>query len=345
VGSDDRLHAVFYERLDAGDLIRHRIFDGQTWSTPFHVGFDQNRNWGPDIVAREDGSLVMVFDYALEDFSSRGYLTTWTETGGWTPPEVLTAGNSGSTKVEVGSGHVANATGNDLAYVWIGKEMSETSKFKAHWRWRSDGQWSAPTAFSQGLEDAWHTNVERRPDGSVLVGFDIGTGGDETVLHIAEGRDGSFSSLENITAGGKPGERPHFAFGSDGVDHITWFHKESKLPQHIYVRSGNPGAWGEIVEPSDGYGGFHFDPEIAINEDGVRVLIWGWDSNKEAEMVYSISRPGEGWTEPARIATINWGKPGLSSIDVDSQGNFHVVWNQGVRCNNKVYYSKLVVDG
>jgi len=330
--------------MDAGDLIRHRIYDGETWSDPVQVGFDQNRNWGPDIVARADGSLAMVFDYALEDFSSRGYLTTWTDAGGWTTPEPLTPGNSGANKVEVGSGHVANAQGDDLAYVWIGKKMSETEKFKAHWRWRSDGVWSEPVAFSKGVEDAWHTNVERRPDGSVLVGFDIGTGGDETVLHVAEGREGQFSELENLTLTGKPGERPHFAFGADGVDHITWFHKESKQPQHIYVRSGRPGEWGEIFEPSEGYGGFHFDPEIAINQDGVRVLIWGWDSNKEAEMVYSISRPGEGWSEPARMASIHWGKPGLSSIDVDSEGRFHVVWNQGVRCKNKVYYSSLVVE-
>ncbi len=61
-------------------------------------------------------------------------------------------------------------------------------------------------------------------------------------------------------------------------------------------------------------------------------------------MVYSVSRAGEDWSAPARIASLNWGKPGLSSIDVDSEGAFHVVWNQGVRCNNKVYYSKLVVD-
>ena len=345
VGPDDRLHAVYYERVEGkGDLIRHRIFDGQQWSEPVHVGFHTNRNWGPDIVARGDGSLAMVFDYALEDLSSQGYLTTWTEAEGWTTPEALTEGNTENTKIEVGSGHVANAVGDDLAYVWIGKEMSEHDKFQAHWRWRTDGTWSAPAAFSDGSADAWHTNVERRPDGSVLAGFDIGEGGSETVLHVAEGRDGSFSKLENLTATGKPGERPHFAFGSDGTDHITWFHKENKVPIHIYVRSGRPGAWGPVEEPSQGYGGFHFDPEIAINDDGVRVLVWGWDAGKDAGMVYSVSMPGSGWSAPRRIAQINYGKPGLASIDVDSQGDFHVIWNEGFRCDNRVYYAKLEVN-
>ena len=103
------------------------------------------------------------------------------------------------------------------------------------------------------------------------------------------------------------------------------------------------GVWGQVAEPSAGFGGFHFDPEIAVNAAGVLCLVWGWDAGQDAEMVYSLNR-GEGWSTPAKIADINWGKPGLSSIDVDSKGNFHVVWNQGVRGTNEVYYAQLEVN-
>ena len=48
--------------------------------------------------------------------------------------------------------------------------------------------------------------------------------------------------------------RVHFAFGNDGVDHLTWFHKVAGRPVHIYVRSGRPGDWGPATEPSRGYG-------------------------------------------------------------------------------------------
>ena len=111
-----------------------------------------------------------------------------------------------------------------------------------------------------------------------------------------------------------------FAF-SDGRDVVTWFHKQGGKPQHIYVRSRQEGVWGQVAEPSAGFGGFHFDPEIAVNAAGVLCLVWGWDAGQDAEMVYSLNR-GEGWSTPAKIADINWGKPGLSSIDVDSKGNF-----------------------
>jgi len=340
VGPDDRLHAVYYERTDPGDLIRHRTsVDGEDWTAPQPLGFDDNRNWGPDIVARADGSLALVFDHAMPDFTSRGWLTIWRD-GRWSRPTPLTADDGG----EIGSGHVAHALGEDLAYVYIGKRLGPQHRFRAWWRWYRDGTWSAPATWSDGKADAWHTNVERRPDGSVLAGFDVGVGGSETTLYVVDGRNGRFSDPEDLTAGGRPGERLHFAFAADGTDHLTWFHKVDGQPRHIYVRSGRPGSWGEISEPSAGLGGYHFDPEIAINAEGTRCLIWGWDAGEEAEMVYSLDA-GAGWTPPRKIAEIGWGKPGLASIDVTSDGAFHVIWNQGVRGRNEVYYARLGTGG
>ncbi len=335
-GPGGRLHVVFYERTDDGDLIRHRISDdGGSWSTPHELGFDRDRNWGPDLVARDDGSVVLVFDHAKADFTSRGYLTIF-DGASWSTPEPLTPDDGG----EIGSGHVAHGTGGELAYVWIGKPLDATARFQARWRWFDGTSWGEPGAFSDGTADAWHTNVERRPDGSVLAGFDIGTGGSETTLYVAEGRDGRFSELEDLTATGEPGERPHFAFAPDGTDHITWFHKEGGKPVHVYVRSGRPGSWGKVAEPSAGFGGFHFDPEIAVGPSGQLCLVWGWDAGDDAEMVYSLGRDGA-WTRPAKIADVDWGKPGLASIEATADGAFHVVWNQGVRGDNKVYYARL----
>lgn len=332
----DELHAVYYDRVDAGDLIRHRrSSDGLSWTEPVQLGHTKDRNWGPDIVARDDGSVVIVYDHALPDFTSVGYTTRW-DGSSWSTPQPLTPDNGG----EIGSGHVANTTGDDLAYIFIGKQVGEQHRFAAQGRWYTNGSWGAITALSDGTEDAWHTNVERRPDGSVLAGFDIGTGGSETTLYLAEGRDGAFGPLENLSASGSPGERPHFAFSPDGTDHVTWFHKVSGSPQHIYVRSGKPGSWGGLQEPSAGFGGFHFDPDIAVNADGVLCLVWGWDSGDDAEMVYALNA-GDGWSRPKKIADIDWGKPGLASLDVDSSGRFHVIWNQGVRGENAVYYAAL----
>ena len=341
VAPDDLLHVVYYDRTDAGDIIRHRMsMNGVKWTPPISLGGDKERNWGPDIVVQQDGTVVVVYDHALPDFRSRGYITKFdSQKAQWSTPEVLTLDDGG----EIGSGHIADAGDDQFAYVFIGKQLGEQYRFQAKWRWYKDNKWSDINSFSDGSEDAWHTNVERRPDGSVVAGFDIGTGGGATTLYFVEGVDGKFGELQNITATGEPGERPHFAF-SASTDYITWFHKEKGQPKHIYVREHQrTGIWSNVVEPSQGYGGFHFDPEIAINQQGVLCLVWGWDAGQDAEMVYSINR-GDGWSKPAKIADINWGKPGLASIAVDSKGAFHVVWNQGVRGYNEVYYAALSVQ-
>jgi hypothetical protein len=336
VDREGSIHAVYYERTEAGDLLRHRSSDdGVSWSPPVHFGFSEHRNWGPDLITRDDGSLVVVFDHMLPDFTSRGYLTTW-DGGAWSAPEPLTPAGA----VEVGSGHIARGTGDELAYVYIGRSVEQGARFQAWSRWHRGGAWQPATALSDGSQDAWHTNVERRPDGSVMMGFDIGTGGSETTLYTTQGRDGAFAPLEDMTATGRPGERPHFAFELDGTDHVTWFHKEQGLPVHVYVRSGGPGRWGSVEEPSAGYGGFHFDPEIAVNDAGTLCLVWGWDAGAQAEMVYSLRRDGR-WDPPRRIATIGEGKPGLASLVAGPDGRFHVVWNQGVRGSNLVHYASL----
>jgi hypothetical protein len=206
--------------------------------------------------------------------------------------------------------------------------------------WRTGGKWSEPAALTDGTMDAWHTNVERRPDGSVLAGFDVGQGGSETTLYVVNGRDGHFDAPENLSATSHPGERPNFAFDAK-TDWVTWFHKVGGRPEHVYVRSGRPGAWGATDEPSAGLGGYHFDPDIAVNKDGVLCLVWGWDSGADAELVYSLNR-GKGWDPVRKVAEIDWGKPGLPSVFPDDTGAFHVVWNQGVRGSNEVYYAKLV---
>jgi hypothetical protein len=334
---DGTLHVVFYERDPAGDLIRHRrsTDGGRTWGDPVPVGLDHDRNWGPDIVARADGSVVVVYDHMRPDMTSRGYLTVW-DGASWSEPEPLTPQGG----EEVGSGHVANTTGDDLAYVFIGKPLGPDHRFEARGRWRQGGTWSPIAALTDSALDAWHTNVERRPDGSVLAGWDAGVGGGETTLFLADGRDGAFGVPENMAATGPTGERPHFAFAPDGRDHVVWFHKVAGRPIHIYERAGHPNAWGSTHEPSAGWGGYHFDPDIAVNPEGVLCLVWGWDAGDAAELVYSLDR-GEGWSPPRLVARLNWGKPGLPSIDAGADGRFHVVWNQGVRGQNHVYYTLL----
>jgi len=334
VGPDGAAHLVYYDRVDAGDLIRYRTVQGGRLSGAERLGFAEGRNWGPDLVVRDDGSVVVVFDLAGDDMASRGYVTV--RTSSWSEPLPLTPEGA----YEIGSGHVADGLDGRLAYVFIGKPLDPKARFRAQGAWFDGSAWSSPVAFNDGRQDAWHFNVERRPDGSVLGGYDVGMGGtDRTTLYVVEGRAGRFGGPEQLTT--LNGERPHFAFAPDGTDHVTFFRKDAtSRPQWVHVVSGTPGSWGDPQTPSAGVGGFHFDPDIAVAPDGTLCLVWGWDAGDDAELLYSL-HAGQGWSPPAKIADVDWGKPGLPSLDVDADGRFHVVWNQGVAGDNAVYYATL----
>ena len=344
VGPDDTLHAVYYDRTDDGDVVRYRQSKGGEWTAPEAVSPLTGRNWGPDLVTLDDGGLVLTWDHAAPDFSSQGWFRERSPGGAWGEALRMTP----ESDYEVGSTHVATAGDGELAYVYIGRTFGDFSRpFVAYWRWRKGDTWTEPVAFSDGSASAWHTNVESRPDGSVAAGWDEGPGGSSTVVFVASGKDGAFDAPENLSRNAKQGERPHWAFiegGGDieGIeDHVVYFHRgQQSRPLAVYHRAGKPGAWGPVNTPSEGLGGYHFDPEIAVSEDGTLCMVWGWDAGEKAELLYSLNT-GDGWSAPLRVAEIGWGKPGLPSIDIDSAGTFHVVWNQGVRGYNEVYYATL----
>ena len=79
--------------------------------------------------------MVVVYDHALKDFSSRGYMVVY-ENGVWSSPAAITPDNGG----EIGSGHVANGIGNELAYVYIAKALGPEHEFQARGQWYRDGK-------------------------------------------------------------------------------------------------------------------------------------------------------------------------------------------------------------
>jgi hypothetical protein len=102
-----------------------------------------------------------------------------------------------------------------------------------------------------------------------------------------------------------------------------------------------PGArW---TSPARAWAAFILTPTSPSTTPGCGSLVWGWDAGSRRGDGVQRQLGERAGASPKKIADINWGKPGLASVSVDPQGAFHVVWNQGVRGDNKVYYAKLVV--
>lgn len=349
-GPDGALHVVYYAQTGAGDLLRHNLRPvsapcaaaapcaWRDFEPAVSFGRPSGRNWGPDLVARADGSAVVSWDHTEPSVSAAGavLLSTWTR-GAWSEPETVSA----AAEVEVGSAHVADAGEDDLAVVWIERPLRPGAPFRALSRWRRAGRWeeAAPLLSADDGREAWHTNVERRPQGDVVAGWDLGPGGGENQVLLATGRDGRWEPPVDASASRAWGERPHFAFaGLTGLIHAVWFHRIQDRPLHVWHRD----PAGALTDLAAGLGGYHFDPDIAVNDDGVLVAVWGWDGGAEADLVYSTNH-GQGWSRPARVSGLQGKKPGLPSLAVSPDGRFHVVWAWWVRGQSEVWYASLEV--
>lgn len=351
---DGTLHVVYYTHGQSGDLLRARRRPvanpcaatapcaWTAWGEAEALGHPGGRNWGPDLVVREDGSAVVSYDHTDPQVSFAGqvFLTLWDGLG-WSSPKALTE-NDGR---EVGSAHVADTGSGDLVVVWIERLLTPGAAFRAMSRWRLADHWTAPSplplpAQTGGRREAWHTNVERRLDGSVLAGWDLGQGGMDNQVLLTVGRAGAWRDPLDASAGRAWGERPHFAFAAPGVaddgTHAIWFERPRDQPRHIWYRSPS----GELSDLAAGLGGFHYDPDIAINAAGTLCAVWGWDGGSEAELVYALNR-GDGWTRAARVALLGHDKPGLPSITVSPDGAFQVAWVQWHRGAGKVWTASL----
>ncbi|MDP6931875.1 MAG: sialidase family protein, partial [Myxococcota bacterium] len=259
--------------------------------------------------------------------------------GGWSEPLALTPDDGG----EVGSSHLADGS-EGIAVVWIGRELDPGVPFRPSARWRTNGDWGEVRTLDETGQEAWHTNVERRTDGSVLAGWDLGQGGMENRVLVRRGSAGGWGPLVDLSEGRWWGERPHFAFAEDGTDHVTWFHRTMDQPLRVYTRpmthTPSGAQLGPVTTLSQGLGGYQYDPDIAVNGNGVLCATWGWDGGSDADLVFSRNQ-GAGWTSPTRVAAGGQDKPGLPSLVAAPDGTFHVVWVQWRRGVSSVWWASL----
>jgi hypothetical protein len=115
-------------------------------------------------------------------------------------------------------------------------------------------------------------------------------------------------------------------------------------PLRVYTRpmthTPSGAQLGPVTTLSQGLGGYQYDPDIAVNGNGVLCATWGWDGGSDADLVFSRNQ-GAGWTSPTRVAAGGQDKPGLPSLVAAPDGTFHVVWVQWRRGVSSVWWASL----
>lgn len=111
-----------------------------------------------------------------------------------------------------------------------------------------------------------------------------------------------------VSGGTYPGF-PSIAVGSDNSIHLTWFnwHAGTEFDELIYLKRNPDGSWNapEILVSGtmmvEGYNSFF--PCVAVNDDGVVMVVYATSMETEGKMRYLVKKTGENWTAPALVTT------------------------------------------
>ena len=96
-------------------------------------------------------------------------------------------------------------------------------------------------------------------------------------------------------------------------------------------------TWSKPLRITRGVRGRHYDPDLAGGRDGRVMVVWAWSAAGRSTLMYSVLSGGK--HTPPRTFGKGAGMASLPSISAGPDGRFHVIWNQGPRDNEVIYYA------
>jgi len=101
---------------------------------------------------------------------------------------------------------------------------------------------------------------------------------------------------------------PNIFVASDGSIHLVWFNWHAGMghDEVCYVMRDTSGNWQphEIVTSGstlidEGYREYY--PRVAVNENGVIMVVWATRTETDGKAYYSVKNPGGAWSAPALV--------------------------------------------
>ena len=336
VDSKGGVHVVYYLKRGAAEVVVYRHGPAGKPLGP-HVPISQQtaRNLGPDLVLGPDGMPWVCYDHARPDFTGDVFLTRKTKRGWTTPQQVSTEKN-----VETSSSHLAFGPRGALTLVWLSRPPRQPGgQSKVLRRTRSAaGKWGPIKAVYSGGQDAMHAAIMGGPGGLQVLAFDIMPRQDFRQVQVAVTLDGKIQAIGDNSLST---ERPNFGFVGGQVIHAAWttalHHVRVGVSWSVGRVAAGSTTWSAPLRFTRGVRGRHYDPDLAGGRGGEVMVVWAWSAAGKSTLLYSSLKNGK--HTPPRSMGQDPGMASLPSISAGPDGRFHVVWNQGERDKEAIYYS------
>ena len=331
------VHVVYYLRRGAADVVVYRHGPaGKPLGAEVVISQRTERNLGPDLVIGPDRMPWVCYDHARPDFTGDVFLTRKTAKGWTTPKQIST-----DKKVETSSSHLAFGPGGALTVVWLARPPRQpeggTSRVLRRTR-TARGKWGDAVTVYSGQQNAMHAAIMGGPGGLQVIGYDIVPRANYRQVQVAVTLAGEVQATGDDALST---ERPNFGFVGRGQIHAAW----TTALHHVRVGvSWSVGrviptgtTWSKPLRITRGVRGRHYDPDLAGGRGGRVMVVWAWSAAGRSTLLYSVLRGGK--HTPPRSFGKGPGMASLPSISAGPDGRFHVVWNQGPRDNEVIYYA------
>jgi hypothetical protein len=132
-----------------------------------------------------------------------------------------------------------------------------------------------------------------------------------------------------------------FAFDNNNVAHAVWRTQYElwHAPENGWPSSAN----SHQIVPNTGE--FVFSPDIAVSPDNTLHVVWAQDN----KILHSYSKDsGENWSTPFSLSPGGDLKSDVPDVEVDYQGNVHIVWEERIitlsSIKHEIHYIKGTVS-
>lgn len=234
--------------------------------------------------------------------------------------------------------------GNGSAYaVWYEYQPNRAFYFATN----KSGAWSTPYQFERlyyDVEEAGFPALAVSLSGVCHLIFQDGRETSYDIYHLAY--DNDWSSAVNVSSneGGS-------AYGGvavnplDNAAYVVWQDGTGRTQgwDNDFRSRSASGSWGarESLPIGDGY-----MPKIAVDGSGTAHMVWGtgWGTTLWYAKNRTPLNPAS-WTMPTLIkwdVGEDWSYP---KIACDSAGNAYIIWMDGTRGNDEIFFIKVMSDG
>jgi len=295
--------------------------ESQTWSSTQRLTWTAGISRNSAVASKTGNNIHVVWEDLTPGVYQIYYKTSTNGGNNWGPIKRLTW-----TGYDCGSPAVAVDSNNNPHVVWSGDTTTANSDI--YYKRSTDGgvTWSAPKRLTWTSGFSWAPKIAVDSNNNPHVVWYDTTNGYEIYYKKSTNGGNNWSATTRITWNPAISYLPDIAVDSGNNPAIVWWDGLSGNYEVYLKRSSDGGTNWEPLRRLTWGTDSSTNPVIAISSNNHIHVAWEGIANYKLEIFYKKStNGGVAWSARQRI-TWNSGDSEYPNIDVDSNNNPHVVW-------------------